>query len=370
MGEINALLDSFSPRSLAHSVITEINSKMRQYQLSAKLFDRFDNFIGMTLVKDDTTPIGDTEVGDSGRTIRLETQMKNFIAKHGFRPPAAGDAREFLTAYTAGKATPEQQKLASQWEAWAEDENRLMGDFYGLAKKEVDPIRKGILYTISGPGWASTWQGGYPVTAHANQNPLICQVGSGDYGMMFILDPFVKTRLFTMAGNEVWGNQGFHGTPGFYNLKDHFAGFLAAGATGYGYYHGKEREFNDPNYFCTLGTQKSRQDIRDILKTYGPMLRQIKPTADIGIFYPFHQTMYEVTNADTPDGQGHPRRRCLVLGHGTARVHRAEQPVPHRGNARRRTGQAVQAGHRPRRSTTPCPGISRPWRSSCRMAAC
>ena len=304
MGHYQCLMDGFSPRSLCHTVVTELNAKMRQYQLTAQLGKKFENFTGMALVMDDTTPTGDTEVGDNGRTVRLVQQMENFIKKYGFRPPSGGEAAKFLMAYKEGKVTPELATVAKQWEAWAEDENCLLGDYYAMGRDAVKPLNPDMAFPIEGPGWGSTWDGGYPVTSHRFQSPQTVQTGSGDYGMMMILDPLTRTRYFKMANENLWGIIGENsGAPGFYNLKNHFIGFVAAGVTGVGYYSGEVSEGAAPAATKNLGLHEERQDVRELIQTYGPLFRQIQPTSEIGILYPFHQSMYEVMHIDLGNGK-------------------------------------------------------------------
>ena len=303
MAEMSCLIDPFSPRSLCHTVVTELNSKMRQFQLTAQIAKKFDNFAGMSLVMDDTTPTGDTEVGDNGRTIRLVQQMENFVAKYGAQPPAGSEMAKYLIAYRDGKVTPELAAPARIWEAWAVEENKLLGDFYGMGRAAVKPISAHLSYPIEGPGWGATWQGSYPVTAHKNQSPLTIDEGSGDYTMMMILNPLARTRFFHMTGNELWATIGDGNAPGFFNLKNHFAAYLAGGVTALGYYNGESVEANNPAQPKNMGLHKERQDIHAMLQAYGPMFKTIQPTADIGIFYPFHQTMYEVLHVDLGNGK-------------------------------------------------------------------
>ncbi|MFZ4395900.1 MAG: beta-galactosidase trimerization domain-containing protein [Kiritimatiellia bacterium] len=303
MGKFECHLDSFHPRSLGHSEKKELDAKMRQNELLAQLGSRFENFVGMTLVTDDTTPTGDTELGDSGRTIRLQEQARIFKEKHGFDRPAFGLAAQAFGNELEGKGDEKQREVLRQWEAWAFDENSLLGDYHAMARKLVDALLPKSLIGIIGTGdRAGIEQGTYPMTAHRDTSPLFATDGSGDYGMMYNLDPLVKTRFYMMTGQELWGNQGFNRPQGFYNLKSYFAGYLAAGVKGFGYYAGQRDHIQNPNTFGNLGVREERQDIRDLLKVYGPMFHDLKPVADIGILYPFHQAAYEVTGIETQTG--------------------------------------------------------------------
>ncbi len=303
MAELNNSHCPFSPRSLIHSVDAEVAARMRHFQLIGQITRKFDNFLGMALVKDDTAPIGDSEVGDQGRTVRLREQRRKFIEKHGFEPAKGGDAGDFFKAVVAGgKISKEMAEAAHRWESWARDENLLLSDFYKMARDHVEPLHPSLRYTIQGPSWGSVWQGSYPVTAHRYQSPLTVQVGSGDYGMMFILLPLLRTRYFQMTGQELWGVQGFHGNMGFYNLKQHFAGFIAAGAKGYGFYNGTSKESKDPRFVYHQHIREERRDLANLVKVYGNLFRQMTPTAEIGVLFPFHQETYSVLNPDLGKG--------------------------------------------------------------------
>jgi hypothetical protein len=101
LGHMNDLLAGFSPRSLLHSVKKDFEAKMRQYQLTAQAARRFPNFTGWSLVKDDTNPIGDSEVGDKNRSVRLYWQRRNFVEKYIVKPLAFMEGRLYVPAAAA-----------------------------------------------------------------------------------------------------------------------------------------------------------------------------------------------------------------------------------------------------------------------------
>ncbi|GDY20766.1 hypothetical protein LBMAG56_21120 [Verrucomicrobiota bacterium] len=304
MGELNSVLSGFIPYSLVHSVEKEVNAEMRKFQLVAQTADKFDNFTGMSLVKADTAPIGNAELGDSGRTLRLIEQMKNFEAKHKFRPPPAGHAAANFNLSQTGKTPPAPiAENGRRFEAWAEEENTLLADFYKQARIDVEPLLPGLRYAALGPpGYEATWAGGYPGLAQRDANLLTVQCGCGDYGQTLIYEPFVRTRFIQMTGKPCWGVLGLStaGPTGFYNTKQHLAGYLAAGVKGFGY-RDAWREVTGPQGGANLmGIQEEREDIAALLRTYGPMLAQLEPRAPIAVFYPFHQSIYQALPLDLP----------------------------------------------------------------------
>lgn len=307
MGELNSVLSGFIPYSLVHSVEKEVAAEMRKFQLVAQTADKFDNFTGMSLVKADTAPIGNAEIGDSGRTIRLIEQMKNFEAKHKFRPPPAGHAAANFNLSLTGKTPPPLiVENGRRFEAWAQDENSLIADFYRQARVDVEPLLPGLRYAALGPpGYEATWAGGYPGTAQREANLITVQSGCGDYGQTLIFEPFVRTRFLQMTGKHCWGTLGLStaGPTGFYNTKQHLAGYLAAGVKGFGY-RDAWREVTGPQGGANLmGIQEEREDIAALLRTYGPMFAQLEPRAAIAVFYPFHQTIYQALPLDLPGGR-------------------------------------------------------------------
>ncbi len=307
MGELNSVLSGFIPYSLVHSVAKEVAAEMRKFQLVAQTADKFDNFAGMSLVKADTAPIGNAEIGDSGRTLRLIEQMKTFEAKHKFRPPPAGHAAaNFNLSFTGKTPPPLVTENGRRFEAWAHDENSLLADFYRQARVDVEPLLPGLRYAALGPpGYEATWAGGYPGTAQREANLITVQSGCGDYGQTLIFEPFVRTRFLQMTGKNCWGTLGLStaGPTGFYNTKQHLAGYLAAGVKGFGY-RDAWREVTGPQGGANLmGIQEEREDIAALLRTYGPMFAQLEPRAPIAVFYPFHQTIYQALPLDLPGGR-------------------------------------------------------------------
>ena len=295
----------FIVRSVVHSVPKEVNARRRHFQLTAQGAEGFENCVGMSLVRDDTCPTGDSEVGDAGRTLRLANQLKSFGEKHGFGPPPMRSAQEFIEGYTQGRDTaPFAEAGEKQWPAWMVEQSHLLSDYYRHGREAVEPIRPGLCFGTQGPGWGGTLSGGYPPLAHQHQTPLTVQIGTGDYAHKFILDNLVGTRFFRMSGRECWGTISHWGGGGFYNLKNYVAGFLAAGAKGLGYYCGWRGELGNPNTHRSFVWQEERQDIRDILQAYGPMLRQLDPRAEIAVFYGYHQSMYDLVLFTLPRPAG------------------------------------------------------------------
>lgn len=292
MGQINGVVCNLSPISLMHSVVKDVNSEMRKFQLIAQIGKKFENFDGMTLVYPNTDPMGNSEIVDPGRHARLVELYKNFKAKHGFDPPANSDAARFLAARLRGAPiTPELTEAARKWELWTLECNSLMGDFYKRAQDAVKPLAPEMKLGNEGPGWGGTGGGTYPVTANANQNPLVVWTGFSDYAHSLILEPFLRPKLLHMTGAEIWGTL-FLFSGSLYNVKNHVVGHLAAGVDGFGY-AGNFPLWNTGR-FDTRYLPEEYKEIRDLLRTYGAVFRQARPRAEIGIYYPFRQTMYEL----------------------------------------------------------------------------
>ena len=302
MGLMDSVIDLLTSRSLEHSVQQDIHSRMRHFQLSAQAVQPFENYLGMALVNDDTTPIGDSENPDQGRGARLIQQRKNFVAKHGFGPPAGGDARAFLLAFRDGKVTPALAEAAKRWETWVTDENSLMGEFYGTAHAALDPLLPRVKTFFQTGMPPETWTGSYPEFAHKNHDVISLTTGGGDVGQKLILESFLNTRFFAMSGADCWGALGFNWRYGPENMKNIFAGFLAGGAKGIGYYNGFIHELTDPTFSSVMGITEERRDMAALIDTYGALLREVKPVAEIGILYPFRQTTYEVLEVDLGRG--------------------------------------------------------------------
>jgi hypothetical protein len=292
MGQVNGVTCNLSPISLMHSVPKDVHSEMRKFQLIAQIGKKFENFDGMTLVYPNTDPMGNSEIVDPGRHARLEQLYKNFKTKYGFDPPPMSEGAKFMVAQMRGQPiSPELAEAAKKWEAWTFECNSLMGDFYRQAQEAVKPLSPNCKVGNEGPGWGGSGGGTYPVTANANQSPLAVWTGFSDYGHELILEPFLRPKLLHMTGAEIWGTL-FLYTGSIYNVKNHMIGHLAAGVDGFGY-AGNYPLWNTGR-FDTRFLPEEYKEIRSFLTTYGPMFQQVKPRGEIGILYPFHQTMYEL----------------------------------------------------------------------------
>jgi len=307
MGQVNGVTCNLSPISLMHSVPKDVHSEMRKFQLIAQIGKKFENFDGMTLVYPNTDPMGNSEIVDPGRHARLEQLYKNFKTKYGFDPPPMSEGAKFMMATMRGEPiTPELAEAAKKWEAWTLECNTLMGDFYKQAQDAVQPLSPGLKIGNEGPGWGGSGGGTYPVTANANQSPLAVWTGFSDYGHELILEPFLRPKLLHMTGAEIWGTL-FLYTGSLYNVKNHVIGHLAAGVDGFGY--AGNYPLWKTGQFDTRFLPEEYKEIRDLLTTYGPMFKQAKPRGDVAIFYPFHQTMYElmrITHDNWKDNIGIP----------------------------------------------------------------
>ncbi len=292
ISEVNGAVCNLSMISLMHSVVKDVHSEMRKFQLIAQIGRKFENFDGLALVYPNTDPLGNSEIVDPGRHARMEAQNKNFKAKYGYDVPTMAPGTQFINALLHG--TPVTEALADQakqWEAWQFECNSLMGDFYGTARKAVDPIIPGMKLVNEGPGWGFTGNGTYPVTANANQGPLMVWTGFSDFGYSLILEPFLRPKFLQMTGDEIWGTlftyTGMHG-----NIKKHVIEHLAAGVHGLGF--AGTRPLLEVDDHAKTYLPEDYQQIRDFLHTYGPMFKHVKPQGEIAVLYPFHQTMYEL----------------------------------------------------------------------------
>ena len=297
IGHLNGVKGNFSPNSLIHSVVKEVDSDMRKYQLIAQIGQKFDNFEGMALLYPNTAPLGDPELGDEDRGVRLQTKEKNFVAKYGFHPPPMSDSAHAMEAYLAGKSTPETREIAHRFETWVYNDNCLEGDYYKYARESVSPINPAMRYWNVGPGWGYAASGTYPALANANASPIEVWTGFSDYGWEIIFEDLVRPRFNQMTGNEVRGVISTITTAGAKNNKNHLAAHLAAAVDSFGYMGG-------PVIVPTLAEiyqQEEFRDIRDIVRAYGPMFKQVRNRADIGVVFPFHQAMYEDLRLSNPD---------------------------------------------------------------------
>ncbi len=292
IGEINGVKCNLAMISLMHSVENDVHSEMRKFQLISQIGRKFENFDGLSLVYPNTDPLGNSEVVDAGRHARMEAQNKNFKTKYGYDPPTMVGATAYISTKLKGEViSPELVEASKKWEAWMFECNSLMGDFYAIARKAVDPIIPGLKLVNEGPGWGFTANATYPVTANAHQSPLMVWTGFSDYAYNLILEPFLRPKYLQMTGTEIWGTL-FGYTGMRYNIKKHVIEHLAAGVHGFGY------AGNSPlaiaNSYDSKFLPEEYREIREFLHTYGPMFRKANPRAEIGVFFPFHQTMYEI----------------------------------------------------------------------------
>lgn len=297
IGHLNGVKGNFSPNSLIHSIVKEVDSDMRKYQLIAQIGQKFDNFEGMALLYPNSAPLGDPELGDNDRGVRLQTKEKNFVAKYGFHPPPMSDAASAMEAFLAGKSTPQTKEIAHRFEAWVFNDNCLQRDYYKYARDSVSPINPAMRYWNVGPGWGYAASGTYPGLANANANPLEVWTGFSDYGWALIFEDFVRPRYQQMTGNEIRGVISTTLTAGAKNNKNHLAAQLAAATDGFGYMGGPVISPTIPEVY----QQEEFRDIRDFVRAYGPMFKQVRNRADIGLVFPLHQAMYEdlrLANAD------------------------------------------------------------------------
>ncbi|HUW30283.1 MAG TPA: hypothetical protein VM223_01585, partial [Planctomycetota bacterium] len=307
LGHMNDLLEGFSPRSLMHSVKKDFEAKMRQYQLTAQLARRFPNFIGWSIVKDDTNPIGDSEVGDKGRSVRLYWQRRNFIEKYKYEPPTEGDAVKAMYAIMAGKGTEKDVETCTRYEAWTADTSNLLGHYYETAKQAVKPLAPELLFANLGPGVAgapSSGFGSYPPICFKGHDILSVQTGTGDYGFGCVLDPYNRTRIFQTAPEPAtcWGIIGNNASWGIYNVKYWLAQFLASGSKSIGHYNSANRltareGLHSKWQFTAL---EEMHDISRIIHTYGPMLADLQMEPKVAVYMPFRQSAYDDVDPKLP----------------------------------------------------------------------
>ncbi|GMV81048.1 MAG: hypothetical protein AMXMBFR7_22320 [Planctomycetota bacterium] len=291
MGHMSGAVCNYSPISLIHSIEKEVRSETRKFQLITQIQDKFENFEGLVPVYPNTDPLGNSEVVDRNRYNRMQALLKEFNQRHGFDPPHYSDASNYLHAYLKDRQVPpELAENGRRWEAWMTRTNSLMGEFYKRVRDAVEPLHPGLKLANLGPGWGATGGDSYHVTYNANQSPVGVWTGFSDFGWQLIYEDFLRTRFVRICGNELWGAISNAGLTGPQNLKNHVAGHLASGVQSVGYMGmgtGKPEDFRKPFY------EEELNEIRDLLHTYGPALGAAKPLGEVGIFYPFHQTMYE-----------------------------------------------------------------------------
>ncbi|HWE04834.1 MAG TPA: hypothetical protein VG326_20680 [Tepidisphaeraceae bacterium] len=290
IGHVNGVHCAFSPNSLIHSIQKEVDSDLRKYELIAQIGQKFENFRGMALLYPNSAPLGDPELGDNDRGVRMQTLEKNFVAKYGFRPPAMSDASRAMEAFLAGKSTAETREIARRYEAWVYNYNCLEKDHYQWAKEVIAPINPAVRCWNVGPGWGFAASGTYPALANANSDPQEVWTGFSDYGWELIFEDMCRPRFNQMAQNQVYSVISTTLTAGAKNNKNHLAGQLAAATDGFGYMGGP---VVDPTSLAEIFQQEEFRDIRDIVRAYGPMFKQVRNKAEIGLVFPLHQSMYE-----------------------------------------------------------------------------
>ncbi|HEY8666940.1 MAG TPA: hypothetical protein VIL86_09755, partial [Tepidisphaeraceae bacterium] len=299
IGHINGVIGNFSPNSLIHSVPKEVESDVRKHELIAQVGEKFDNFQGMTPLYPNAAPMGDPEIGDENRGVRLETLAKNFKDKYGFDAPPMSDASRAMQAYIEGKVTPELADAAKRWEAWVYNINCLERDIFSLSKDELHKINPRVKLWNNGPGWGDTGGGNYPAVATSTPDILEVWTGFSDYAWPMIFEDLCRPRYYKIAAPE--GHPEIRSVmsstlyAGCYNNKNHLAAELAAGVDAFGYMGGP---VIDPTPLDQIYHQEECRDIRDICRTYGPLFKQIRPAADVGILHPMHQAMYEQLSVD------------------------------------------------------------------------
>ncbi len=288
MDHLTSILCNISQLSLIHSIVEQRNAKMRQYQLVAQIARKYENFIGMNPVFMSTSPLGNSEIPDPTRHLRLVTMEKNFEKKHGFRAPTFAEAIGYMDNILAGK--PGNADVAKRWEAHETMVNTLMKDYFEHARKAVEPLFPGLLLSNRGPSWdGSTPPGTYPPIANANQSPLVVFTGHGDSGHDGIWEAYLKTMVFRSSGQECWGVDGsLRNSP---YPKHNLAQYLMANAKGFGYLGGGKPEAGLPLHMARVASDIL--DLKRFLSTYGPALRQVQFRGQVGIYYPLPQSMYD-----------------------------------------------------------------------------
>ncbi len=280
-----------TPLSLIHSIPDQVNAKMRQYQLIAQIGRKFDNFTGLSLMFMSTSPLGNSEIPDPTRHLRMLTMERNFEAAQGFPSPPILDATTYIRARLAGTPPPDAD-VGRRWEAYQVMINTLMANYHGTAREAVEPLVRRLAITNRGPSWGGdTGSGTYPELSNPNQEPLMVFTGHGDSAHDCIWEPYLKTMTFRMSGRECWGVEGSLRMAPL--VKHNLGQYLMAGALGFGYLGGGK-----PEDGLTGRTQWARMaqdvlDANDFMRVYGPALRQVRHQGEVAIFYPFNQSTYD-----------------------------------------------------------------------------
>jgi len=75
--------------------------------------------------------------------------------------------------------------------------------------------------------------------------------------------------------------------------RHHLGMFLMSGAKGFGYLRGGKPEANKITGPWLCDDIDEMMEIRDLLHTFGPILRKVDHTSQVGVYYPFVQSMYD-----------------------------------------------------------------------------
>lgn len=305
----------FSILSLDHSLEDLVNSKLRQHQLIAQIGGKFENFIGMNPMEFNTSPLGNAEIVDPARHAKMLKLAENFKAKYGFPIPNIADAIIATNEMATGKE-PTNAKTRPQWEAWMRTVNGLISDYYSKMRTAVDGINPSLLLSNRGPSWGgSTLDGNYPALSNINQSPqtifLACKDGNRD----FIWEFFSRTKFHRISGQDIWPIDTFAGT----GLNKQNAGMaLMAGAKGFGYMSGGKPELGAAHLPWDCSIVADARDIRLMLDTYGPLFSKLDHRGKVGIYYPFHQSMYDAASHfrfDTLDAMHSALLQLAMMGY-------------------------------------------------------
>ena len=305
----------FSVLSLDHSLDDLVNSKLRQHQLIAQIGGKFENFIGMNPMEFNTSPLGNAEIVDPARHAKMLKLAENFKTRHGFPIPSIADAIIATDEMASGKE-PANANTRPQWEAWMRTVNSLISDYYSKMRTAVDGINPNLLLSNRGPSWTgSTLDGNYPALSNFNQSPqtifLACKDGNRD----FIWEFFHRTKFHRISGQDIWPIDTFAGM----GLNKQNAGMaLMAGAKGFGYMSGGKPEMGAAHLPWDCSIVADARDIRVMLDTYGPLLGKLNHRGKVGIYYPFHQSMYDAASHfrfDTLDSLHTAMLQLAMLGY-------------------------------------------------------
>ncbi|HUW32821.1 MAG TPA: hypothetical protein VM223_14535, partial [Planctomycetota bacterium] len=215
---------------------------------------------------------------------------KNFEKKYGYPSPTFADVIPYIQPLLDGKM-PNDPKVGERWENYMTFINTLMFDFYDNLRHSVGPLDPALQYSNRGPSWGGdTESGTYPGIANANQSPLPVFTGHGDYSHWFIWWMMPAAEFYRTSGHETWGICG----AGNVTLYRHHLGMaLMSGAKGFGYLRGGKPEDSRITGPWLCDDIDEMMEIRDLLHTYGPIIRKVDHTSTVGVYYPFVQSMYD-----------------------------------------------------------------------------